>query len=267
MSAEAKWGDLAPRIGSAVALIMLCGVEIYIGGTAFSLLIWVACGLMTWELARMFKSPRPVLLGLLGGFALMLIEKLPGLIETQAAALPLMLAAGLVGAGQVARDRLLYGMFAIWVLAGSYAFLMLRHIAGLDWIIWLVAVVVISDVLGYFAGRMLGGPKFWPRISPKKTWSGTVAGWLGAAVVGIAFSVIVQSPLDPVVLAVISAAAALAGQMGDIAESAVKRRAGVKDSSALIPGHGGLLDRFDAMLGASAFLFALWVLGMVQGSI
>ncbi len=123
-------------------------------------------------------------------------------------------------------------------------------------ILALAAIVVISDTLGYFAGRMIGGPKFWPRISPKKTWSGTIAGWLGAALFG-AFVVapMVATATDgsqPLRFALIAVALAFAGQMGDIAESAIKRRAGVKDASALIPGHGGFLDRLDAMIAAAA---------------
>ena len=113
---------------------------------------------------------------------------------------------------------------------------------------WLVGIVVVTDVAGYFAGRRLGGPKFWPRVSPKKTWSGTAAGWVGAGIVGGLFAI-----NSGVWVAVFLASIFLsfASQMGDIAESAIKRKMGVKDSSALIPGHGGVLDRFDGMLGAS----------------
>ena len=129
-------------------------------------------------------------------------------------------------------------------------------------ILWLVAVVVASDVLGYFAGRMLGGPKFWPAISPKKTWSGTVAGWIGAALVGL---VVVLTTGAGWALVPLSALVAFAGQMGDIAESWVKRRAGVKDASALIPGHGGVLDRFDALIGAVVLVMALGLVAPVAG--
>ncbi|QGX98582.1 phosphatidate cytidylyltransferase [Roseovarius faecimaris] len=266
MSAASKWADLAPRIGSAAALVLLCGVEVYLGGLPFSILVWVACGLMTWELARMFGARSPVALGLLSAAVLMLAEKLPLLLNSNVALLPLILAAVIVGMGQVARDRWLYGVFAAWILAASYAFLVLRHLAGLEWFIWLVAIVVVSDIAGYFAGRLLGGPKFWPKVSPKKTWSGTVAGWVGAAIIGVIFAKTTGAgePLSFYIL--LSIVAAFAGQMGDIVESAVKRRVGVKDSSNLIPGHGGLLDRFDAMLGASAVVFVLWLFSALPGA-
>ena len=117
--------------------------------------------------------------------------------------------------------------------------------------LWLVLVVAATDVFGYFAGRIFGGPKFWPLVSPKKTWSGTVAGWVSAGLVGAAFMKATGSGVE---LIGISVALSMASQMGDIAESALKRRVGVKDSSNLLPGHGGMFDRFDGMLGAALLL-------------
>jgi phosphatidate cytidylyltransferase len=87
-------------------------------------------------------------------------------------------------------------------------------------------------------------------VSPKKTWAGTIAGWIGAALVGLAFAVETGSGYE---LIGVSVAVSMASQLGDIAESAVKRRHGVKDSSSLLPGHGGIFDRFDGMLGAAVF--------------
>jgi phosphatidate cytidylyltransferase len=109
-------------------------------------------------------------------------------------------------------------------------------------------------VAGYFAGKIIGGPKFWPAVSPKKTWSGTSAGWVGAALVGVGF---VIWGGGGIMLVRISVLVSMASQAGDIVESALKRRTGVKDSSALIPGHGGFFDRFDGMMGAAAFLLLL----------
>jgi phosphatidate cytidylyltransferase len=149
-------------------------------------------------------------------------------------------------------QRMLFSVYALLALLGSFALYEVRIYHGLAWIFWLMAVVVVSDIAGYFAGRMIGGPKFWPKVSPKKTWSGTAAGWIGAAVVGVFF---MRWTGAGAMLVPLSIATSFAGQLGDIAESAIKRKAGVKDSSNLIPGHGGVMDRFDAMLGASVFLF------------
>jgi phosphatidate cytidylyltransferase len=136
------------------------------------------------------------------------------------------------------------------IMVAGYGLIHMRAEFGFVWLLWLVAVVVVTDVGGYFAGRFLGGPKFWPRVSPKKTWAGTIAGWIGAALVGLAFAVETGSGYE---LIGVSVAVSMASQLGDIAESAVKRRHGVKDSSSLLPGHGGIFDRFDGMLGAAVF--------------
>ena len=159
------------------------------------------------------------------------------------------------------RTWLAYGL----VLAGAAMALTYGQVVvGPRGILVLVGIVVISDVAGYFAGRAFGGPKFWPKVSPKKTWSGTIAGWGGAAVVGGVFAMLTQAHVGLIGLSV---AVSMASQLGDIAESAIKRRAGVKDSSNLIPGHGGLFDRFDGMLGAALFiLIAGQIVGFPPGS-
>lgn len=262
MSASSQWSDLAPRVISGLAMLVIGALALYFGGWPFRLLIWLACGLMIWELARMFGATSPAALGALGVISIGLAEMLPALFLSTAVILPLFGAAILVAVGQVKEDRVRFGLYFIWILLGCYVLLMLRLLDGVGWTFWLILVVIVSDVSGYFAGRMLGGPKFWPAISPKKTWSGTVAGWLGAAVVGALFAGVSGAGW---MLIPISMLTAFAGQMGDIAESAVKRRKGVKDSSDLIPGHGGVMDRFDAMLGASIFVAVLGISGWVPG--
>jgi phosphatidate cytidylyltransferase len=134
---------------------------------------------------------------------------------------------------------------------------------GIAGMLWLICVVVATDVAGYFAGKAIGGPKFWPRVSPKKTWSGTAAGWIAAALVGIGF--VLWGGFSPWMV-LVSVLASFASQAGDLAESAIKRRAGVKDSSHLIPGHGGFMDRFDGMMGAALLLALLGqFLGLLPG--
>jgi phosphatidate cytidylyltransferase len=152
------------------------------------------------------------------------------------------------------RDRRIAALWALATMVAGYGLIDLREAGGTAAILWVIGVVVASDVAGYFAGRMLGGPKFWPSISPKKTWSGTLAGLLAAALVGLGFWAAGEGDWT---LALISPLVAFAGQMGDIAESWIKRRAGVKDASALIPGHGGVMDRFDALTGAVCMVMAV----------
>lgn len=120
--------------------------------------------------------------------------------------------------------------------------------------------MVLTDCAGYFAGRSIGGAKFWPSISPKKTWAGTVAGWIAAGAFGAYMMETLESGLWLIGLSV---AVSFASQMGDISQSAIKRSSGVKDSSSLIPGHGGVWDRFDGMLAAGLLLvFAGPLLGL-----
>jgi phosphatidate cytidylyltransferase len=166
------------------------------------------------------------------------------------------------GGWQIAERRILFCCFSAAILLACHATILLRIEAGMAWLLWVVCVVVAADVAGYIAGRALGGPKFWSAISPKKTWSGTIAGWLAAGVVGAAFGFYLGAGTSLMLLSVVLA---VAGQAGDIWESWIKRRVGVKDSSNLIPGHGGVLDRFDAMMGASLLAGMLWLFGLLPG--
>ncbi|MEQ8899924.1 MAG: phosphatidate cytidylyltransferase [Roseovarius sp.] len=257
MTVTTRWSDLAPRVMSGLVMIMLGAVAIWLGGVVFGAVVAVLSGLMVWEGARMFAAPDAGRSGALAAAAVALSLWLPGLVV-----LPLLLAATLVTVSAVDRERGPFFALTLWALLGCYAMGLLRAEAGVVWVLWLVAIVVVSDVAGYFAGRSLGGPKFWPRISPKKTWSGTIAGWVGAGIIGTFFAGPTGAGLA---LIPVSILVGFAGQMGDIAESAVKRLREVKDSSNLIPGHGGVLDRFDAMLGAALVVVILWAFGLMPG--
>jgi phosphatidate cytidylyltransferase len=121
---------------------------------------------------------------------------------------------------------------------------------GLTAVAFVLVSVWASDTGAYIAGRTLGGPKLWPRVSPNKTWSGFIGGTLAGVVAGLLVAVIGGVPVT-LILAVIALALAVASAGGDLFESALKRRFGVKDSSAIIPGHGGLMDRVDGLTTAS----------------
>jgi phosphatidate cytidylyltransferase len=247
-----RWDDLRPRVVSAVVMVAVGAAEIWLGGPSFAVLVILMCAAMVWELATITAPARrntPLTLAALAGGALAGAIWLP---DEEAAVLLLLPALALALTPR--RDRRLTAAWGAVVMVAGFGFVALRNEAGTPAILWLVMVVIASDVAGYFVGRIMGGPKFWPRISPKKTWSGTVAGWVGAAGVGLGF---VWGGYAPWSLVVLSAVIAFAGQMGDIGESWLKRRAGVKDSSSLIPGHGGLLDRFDALTGAAVVVMAL----------
>jgi phosphatidate cytidylyltransferase len=121
-------------------------------------------------------------------------------------------------------------------------------------------VVWCTDIGGYFAGRTIGGPKLWPRVSPNKTWAGAAGGFVLSLLVAAGFAMNGFGRMAPLLL--IAAALSVASQLGDLFESAVKRRFGVKDSSHIIPGHGGLMDRLDGYV-AAVVLAA--ILGILRG--
>jgi phosphatidate cytidylyltransferase len=246
MTPGGKWADLGPRLISSVLLAAVAIAAIVAGGPWFAGLCVVAAGVMLWELAAMIRPEKrrtDWLIGLGGAAAVLVAVMLPGAAGLVALALP----AG-VGAFLLGQERRLFAAYGLAIMVAAWGLTLLRNENGIAWLAWLVSVVVVTDVAGYFAGRALGGPKFWPRISPKKTWSGTVAGWIAAAVVGFLFEYVLPTGHE---IVIVSAVLAFASQMGDIAESAIKRRMGVKDSSRLLPGHGGLMDRFDGLLGAT----------------
>ncbi|MCV6598710.1 MAG: phosphatidate cytidylyltransferase [Mangrovicoccus sp.] len=244
-----RWNDLGRRAVSAIVLAGLGIGAIWAGGLWFAGFAAISVGIMVWELASMLGSPVRRRLGIMAGLACLAVALLPS-----GWGLPFLMLPAILGANLVARDRLAFALFTVLIVLAGYGLIHLRADIGTIWLIWLVAIVVVTDIFGYFAGRLIGGPKFWPRISPKKTWAGTVAGWLGAALVGLAY--VIWFDALPQIIG-ISIAMSMASQMGDIAESAVKRRAGVKDSSNLIPGHGGFFDRFDGVLGAAVFLLLI----------
>lgn len=251
---QGRWGDLPKRMASALIMLGVGFVEIWLGGVTFAALVVILTGLMMWELARM-QNPRalwiPIGLGVFASAALLALLYTPPLLRPALMVLPPLACLGAL------RHRKVAMVYALAIMLAGYTLIDLRSIAGTVVIVWLITIVVASDVMGYFVGRSLGGPKFWPRVSPNKTWSGTIAGWVGAAVVGAIFVMLENEPWQLIPL---SAVVALAAQLGDIAESWIKRRAGVKDSSSLIPGHGGLLDRFDGLIGAVVAIMLLSLL-------
>ncbi|WP_375173194.1 phosphatidate cytidylyltransferase [Pseudooceanicola sp.] len=247
-----SWDDLTARVISGLAMVAIGLLVIWMGGHLLRIAFALVVGGMVWELVRLLvPEARTSALGMavLATAALLAAFYLPLLV-----ALPLLLAPAMAGIAWVPRHRVLYLSYAALILVAGFGMVQLREVSGMGWMLWLVLVVVATDVAGYFAGRAIGGPKFWPRVSPKKTWSGTVAGWIAAGLVGLAY--VGRGDVGSGIIG-LSIAVSMASQMGDMAESAMKRRVGAKDSSALIPGHGGLLDRFDGMLGGALFLLLI----------
>jgi phosphatidate cytidylyltransferase len=252
--AESKSSELRTRILSALVLAPIALTLAWAGGWPFAVLLAASAVAMASELSALLPGGTMAGRLLLAGFALAAV--LLTALGLPAAAIM----AGAAGLAFALAARMWKGE-PLWPSFLAYPYLLLPLVA-LIWlrldpaygriaIFWLLGVVWATDTFAYFAGRGIGGPKLAPQLSPNKTWAGLAGGMFGAAVVGagLAIWLTLGSPLR---LALISALLAIVAQAGDILESALKRRAGVKDSGKLIPGHGGILDRVDGLVTAAA---------------
>jgi phosphatidate cytidylyltransferase len=234
---------------TGAVMIAVGVVGIWLGGAPFAIGVAVITALMVWELSRMVapaKTAEAMQLAVMTAAALLMARALPGAYLGLLLLLP-----ALVGAYLLRVHVAIFILFSLGIIIAGYGLTLFRDIYGVVWLFWLVIVVASTDIAGYFGGKLIGGRKFWPKVSPKKTWSGILSGWVAAAVIGLIFLMITDAGRD---LIWISVVLSFASQMGDMAESAIKRRMGVKDSSNLLPGHGGLFDRFDGLLGAALFM-------------
>lgn len=243
--------ELVLRIVSAVALAPIAIAVAYFDGWPFVIFWTVAALGILWEWIRLVigAEGRPALAA--GAIAL------AGAVVAITSGLPIVSFAIIIGGAMLAAAvspagrRAWGGCGVLYAGAALVPSVLLRADTehGFTAIIFIFAIVWVTDIAAYFAGRAIGGPKLAPRLSPKKTWSGALGGSLAAMVAGIATAAI--AGLDHLtVIAVLSFALSVAAQSGDLAESAMKRAFGVKDSSQLIPGHGGLMDRLDGFIAA-----------------
>jgi phosphatidate cytidylyltransferase len=253
--------NLALRTLSAVALAPLALAVVWAGPPWVTLLAAIGVVLLVREWARMCQNGA---IGL-GGYALgavgLGVVALSGMDEFRLALL-LALLGGLATYAAARYTRaphprtLALGALYLGVPCAAFVWLDSMPGQGLAHVLWLFAVVWGSDIGAYACGRLIGGPKLAPRISPNKTWAGFFGG-IGAAVLGsLAVGVFYGTP-QLALMAALGAILSLISQGGDLLESQQKRRFGVKDSGRLIPGHGGLLDRLDSLLTTTPALAAL----------
>ncbi len=246
-------GDIGPRVASAIVMASLALGTLWVGGEVY-IAFWAAAGLaLNWEWQCMIDAPalRPRLA--LGGMAILAAAFFAQQMSLDTALLCLLAAMAPLAWFGGADKRLWSGFGVLYAGAPVMATICLRQsLEGFDAILWLFAVVWGTDVMAYFGGRLIGGAKLWPEISPGKTWSGFVVGVLCGSFSGIAalWASGGLSRSSGLWLLAVGLAAAMIAQGGDLFESAVKRRFGVKDSSRLIPGHGGFMDRLDGFIAA-----------------
>lgn len=245
--------SLNSRVISALILAPLVAGAIYIGSPVYDLLVLAAIVVMAWEWRRLCAAQHFDTAGIIMTIA---VVGATGLTWFQQVGLAVLLVAAgaLIVFFMIAGSE---GKSSIWTIAGLLAvgltgisLILIRRI-GDDWSVtmWLLVAVWATDINAFLVGRSIGGPKLAPKISPGKTWSGLIGGIVGA----VGWSVIwaLWTGVEQVgTVALLGAAIAIFAQLGDLGVSRVKRRYGVKDTGTLIPGHGGLLDRVDGIMGA-----------------
>ena len=243
--------DLAPRIASAVVMAALALGTAWFGDRVY-IIFWLAVSAaIFWEWTQIV-APDARLKFAIGAVALAAIAPAIAGGAILYAVLILAVAMGLL-AGLPSTRRLWHTLGLLYAASLLMATIMLRFSfpLGLPAIFWLFAVVWGTDVMAYFGGRFIGGPKLWPRVSPSKTWSGFLTGIFSGALLGLLIGAQVDMPVWPIfLLGLVTGAVA---QGGDLLESSFKRHFGVKDASNLIPGHGGFMDRLDGFLAAAVF--------------
>lgn len=265
--------ELALRVLSAVVLAGVTVGALWAGGWIFAALAAVAAMLILREWMAMsgpfgFRAAPWALMAFLAVTVMMAREEpLQSLGFSALVAAALMLAR--VTEPRVAWLSLgvLYaGVPAIAAVALRGPDTLTFASTGAVAVIFVLAVVWATDTAAYFSGRLIGGPKLAPRFSPKKTWSGAIGGALAGVIAGCVVAALAGIGIG-IVLALVALLLSVVGQMGDLAESAMKRHFGVKDSGVLIPGHGGIMDRVDGLVAALAVAIAIglgrnWLAGV-----
>jgi phosphatidate cytidylyltransferase len=261
--APASMNNLALRILSAAILAPLAVFAAYNGGWAFALFWAVAAVVVLWEWTTMVVGVSHRLMFSSSGGAVAIAGFVAWLGRPIVAIL-------MVGLGGLAAAIFAPDERRIWVMVGiGYAgalllapvFLRADDMLGFAVIVLLFAIVWTTDVFAYFAGRAFGGPKLLPAVSPKKTWSGAIVGVIGAILVAL-FVASLFGSFNTTAIIIISFVLSVVSQCGDLFESWVKRQFGAKDSSHLIPGHGGVMDRLDGFWAAA---LVGCVIGLARG--
>lgn len=271
--------DLSTRFIAGIVMAAVALTAVWYGGWALRGLVALAAVVMMIEWCAMHRVPRLwawiggvlLVLLLLGGIEYLYPDSLPTLDEVSELAIdPDDFAAAFYAFGAVVAAAVLLAAAARRVAVGwGFAYVAIPAFAllVLSWaynglVFWVMGVTWATDIFAYFAGRSIGGPKLAPRVSPNKTWAGLIGGMIGAGLVGWGVALLFDLGM-PFVWT--GAPMAIVAQGGDLYESWVKRRAGVKDSGSILPGHGGVLDRLDGLLPVSLATFLLLAAGLWTG--
>ena len=259
---------------SVSSLVLAAGAvaAVLVGGWPFVALVLAAIIVMAHEWSRLMapeRPPRRLLTLLIAGFpglsVLALAAGFPALALAAIAVAPIVGAGAALCIAGAPPGRIAAGTIYVGVPGLALVWLRTHAPGGSTHLLWLFLVIWATDVFAYLVGRTVGGPKLAPRISPGKTWSGLCGGIVGASLTGGVAAMALGAGYG--LAAAVGALLALVGQGGDLFESSLKRRAGVKDSGHLIPGHGGLLDRIDGLIFAAPVFAGLVWLSLRVGAV
>ena len=250
MSNLNEWNDLRSRFISGLILLFVSSFCIYVGGYFFTLFMILLVGVMHWELGKMLSPISTQAMWFSAGLSIIFTFYLLG-SQSLLVSLFVLLINFHFQRIFFHHSRNFGAIYSLAVIICGIVFYKVRLDFGLLHTIWLIGIVVVTDIAGYIIGRAVGGPKIFPRISPKKTWSGVLAGWLAVGMFSWSFVGNVAPQNLFVTFISISILLSVAAQIGDMIQSHLKRMSDVKDSSNLLPGHGGFMDRFDGFIGAT----------------
>jgi phosphatidate cytidylyltransferase len=254
--------DIGVRVASGVALALVALAALWSGSLPFAIVVGAVGIVVVWEWGRIVRSA--------GVDAIMIIQALAVAAGVMLAAsglaglgLIVILVAAIISALLAFGDRGHMAAFgALYAGLPAVALVWLHRSDGSGYlsVLFILLAVWATDTGAYFAGRLIGGPKLMPAVSPKKTWSGLAGGILAGGLVGVGFA-LARAELSLGYMLVAGALLGVVSQAGDLLESALKREYGVKDASALIPGHGGFMDRIDGLAAAvvASAIFAVVV--------
>jgi phosphatidate cytidylyltransferase len=253
--------NLVMRVAAALVLAPVAIAIAYAGGFLWTVLVTLAViGLyVEWlMIVGLAREMRVVACGVVALAAAGLCL-LAGRMDASLA----VLAIGLIATALISPERRNWaaaGFFYAGAAQVASVLVRLDSAKGFLALMFVLLIVWVTDIGGYFAGRGIGGPKLWPRVSPKKTWAGAIGGFVASLAVACGFAAFDLGKAGPLLL--LGAVLSVVSQCGDLFESAVKRRFGVKDSSHIIPGHGGLMDRLDGFVGA---VVVAAIFGLLRG--
>jgi phosphatidate cytidylyltransferase len=257
--------NLLTRIASSLVLAALAIGAAYLGGLVFIVFWTIAACCVLWEWDTLI-SPNEKNQVLTLGFAAIggagLLLALGRTLSPIALMLLGMLAAATL-ASRAHRGWCVGGLLYAGALLIAPVLLRRDEVLGFPALVFLFLVVWMTDIVAYFAGRALGGPKLMPSVSPNKTWSGAIGGAIGGVIGGVALASYIGIG-NLVAIGILAFVLSIAAQGGDLLESAIKRRFNVKDAGRLIPGHGGVMDRVDGFLIAAIVAAAI---GVVRGGL